>query len=287
MSEQKNVAKPKKAFVIGFPISHSKSPVIHNHWLASKQLSGKYEKIAVDPQDLKNFVTSFAQNGYRGGNVTIPHKEAVLEHVDVIHPTAKRLKAANTLWMEDGKIHADNTDGYGFLANIDQNKPDWDQNDPVKKALILGAGGASRPIIDGLLARGFEIAITNRTTARSDAIVDLFRGLGFEGRIYAIDWEERSNVLSDRSLLVNTTALGMTGQPELEIDLKDLPSNSLVTDIVYSPLKTDLLLQAEKQGNPIVDGLGMLLHQAVPGFEKWFGSRPEVTDHLRELVLSA
>ncbi len=287
MSEQKNGTEPNKAFVIGFPISHSKSPVIHNHWLTSKQLSGKYEKIAVDPHDLKNFITSFAQDGYLGGNVTIPHKEAVLEHVDVIHPTAKRLKAANTLWMEDGKVHADNTDGYGFLANIDQKKQNWDQNDPVKKALILGAGGASRPIIDGLLERGFEIAITNRTKARSDTIVDLFNGLGFEGRIHAIDWEDRNNALFDRSLLVNTTALGMTGQPELKIDLKDLPGGALVTDIVYSPLKTDLLLQAEKQGNPVVDGLGMLLHQAVPGFEKWFGSRPDVTDHLRELVLRA
>lgn len=287
MSEQKNGTEPKKAFVIGFPISHSKSPIIHNHWLTSKQLSGKYEKISVDPHDLKNFITGFAQDGYLGGNITIPHKETVLEHVDVIHPTAKRLKAANTLWIEDGKIHADNTDGYGFLANIDQNKPNWDQNDPIKKALILGAGGASRPIIDGLLVRGFQIAVTNRTKARSDAIVDLFNDLGFEGQVYAIDWKERSNVLSDRSLLVNTTALGMTGQPELEIDLKTLSEDALVTDIVYSPLKTDLLLQAEKQGNPIVDGLGMLLHQAVPGFELWFGSRPEVTDHLRKLVLSA
>lgn len=283
MSEQ-----PKNAaFVIGFPISHSKSPIIHNHWLKENDLIGIYEKIEVDPQDLGQFITSFAQNGYRGGNVTIPHKEAVLAHVDVIHPTAKRLQAANTLWIENGKIHADNTDGYGFLANIDQNKTGWDEQDQIKKSVILGAGGASRPIINGLLDRGFDITLTNRTKSRSEKIVDLFEAMGFQGKISALDWENRNQALANCSLLVNTTALGMTGQPELDIDLANLPQNALVTDIVYSPLKTGLLQQAEQRGNPIVDGLGMLLHQAVPGFEKWFGHRPIVTEQLRSLVLSA
>jgi shikimate dehydrogenase len=287
MSEQKNGKILKTAFVIGFPISHSKSPIIHNHWLNNLQIAGNYEKIAVDPHDLKEFITGFAQQGYCGGNVTIPHKEAVLAYVDVIYPTAKRLQAANTIWMENGKIHADNTDGYGFLANIDQNKPNWDQNDSVKQALILGAGGASRPIIDGLLARGFDIALTNRTKSRSDAIVDLFKSLGFEGRIEAIEWDAKNQALKDRSLLVNTTALGMTGQPELEIDLSTLPLEALVTDIVYNPLQTALLKQAQDRGNPNIDGLGMLLHQAVPGFEKWFGARPQVTQYLRDLVLAS
>ncbi|MCV6574309.1 MAG: shikimate dehydrogenase [Cohaesibacter sp.] len=287
MSEHMQDQAMKKAFVIGFPISHSKSPIIHNHWLREHQLTGIYEKIAVDPKDLKDFIRQFKQQNYQGGNVTIPHKEAVLDHVDVIHPTAKRLQAANTLWLQNGQIHADNTDGYGFLANIDQNKPYWHQNDPVKQALILGAGGASRPIIDGLLERGFDITVTNRTRERSEAIVELFIKLGYQDHIKTIDWQDRNKAMTGQSLLVNTTALGMSGQPKLDIDLSDLPKTALVTDIVYTPLKTDLLLQAQERGNPNIDGLGMLLHQAVPGFEKWFGPRPKVSEYLRNLVLNA
>ncbi|MCT4655617.1 MAG: shikimate dehydrogenase [Cohaesibacter sp.] len=283
MSEQ----SMPKVFVIGSPISHSKSPLIHNHWIKQKQLLGIYEKIEVLPQNLKSFIRDFAQEGFIGGNVTIPHKEAVLEHVDVIHPTAQRLSAANTLWLEEGKIHADNTDGYGFLANLDQNSPGWDQGSLSKKALILGAGGASRPIIDGLLDRGFDITITNRTAARTESLVDLFHTLGRGERVQMAQWQDRQVHLGDASLLVNTTSLGMTNQPPLEMDLKDLSASCLVTDIVYNPLKTELLLQAEQRGNPTVDGLGMLLHQAVPGFEKWFGTRPVVDNILREIILAA
>lgn len=287
MSEHMQDQAMKKAFVIGFPISHSKSPIIHNHWLSQHQITGIYEKIAVDPKDLKDFIRQFKQQNYQGGNVTIPHKEAVLDYVDVIHPTAKRLQAANTLWLQNGQIHADNTDGYGFLANIDQNKPYWHQNDSVKQALILGAGGASRPIIDGLLERGFDIILTNRTRERSNAIVELFTKLGYQDRIKAIDWQDRNKAMTGQSLLVNTTALGMLGQPKLDIDLSNLPKTALVTDIVYTPLKTEILLQAQERGNPNIDGLGMLLHQAVPGFEKWFGLCPKVSEHLRNLVLNA
>lgn len=276
-----------RAFVIGWPISHSKSPVIHNHWLKEYGLQGSYEKIAVEPEKLASFLTELKEGSFVGGNVTIPHKQALFDHVDVIHPTAKKLMAANTLWMEEGKLHADNSDGFGFLANLDQNCPDWD-NKTDKKALILGAGGACRPIINGLIERGFKnISLVNRTRKRAEEIARIFTNLNHQGIVKVADWQERDCLCEDIDLLVNTTSLGMTGQPALEMNLGCLPQTALVTDIVYAPLETDLLSVAQKRGNPTVDGLGMLLHQAVPGFEKWFGVRPDVTIELRELVLGA
>lgn len=281
----KNNLDNPRAFVIGWPISHSKSPIIHTHWLKEHGLEGSYEKIAVEPDKLGSFLTKLKDGDFVGGNVTIPHKEALFDHVDVVHPTAEKLGAANTLWMEDGKLHATNTDGFGFLANLDQNCLGWDKNDD-KKALVLGAGGACRPIINGLIERGFKnISLVNRTRERAEEIANVFTNLGHRGALQVADWSERDRLCKDIDLLVNTTSLGMTGQPPLEMDLGHLPDTALVTDIVYAPLKTDLLVAAEKRGNPIVDGLGMLLHQAVPGFEKWFGVRPEVTAELRALVL--
>ena len=276
-----------RAFVVGWPISHSKSPLIHGHWLKIYGITGQYEKRAVSPEDLPRFITTLADQGFVGGNVTIPHKEAILPFVDVCHQTAARLGAANTVWLEDGQLHADNTDGYGFLANLDQHQPGWDDNGEDKSALILGAGGACRPIIDGLIARGFEtITLVNRTRERAEVVASLFKNLGLGGIISVKEWDDRSALCRGQSLLVNTTSLGMDKQPPLTIALDDLPETALVTDIVYAPLMTDLLSRARERGNPVVDGLGMLLHQAVPGFEKWFGKRPEVTEDLRALALS-
>ena len=284
-----NSPSSPRAFVIGWPIAHSKSPIIHGHWLEKYGLDGSYEKVAVAPEALGDFVSSLKEQGFTGGNVTIPHKEALLKHVDVVHPTAKKLGAANTLWFEGGELHADTTDGYGFLANLDQGAAGWDKQDGSEnrgKALILGAGGACRPIILGLIERGLEeITLVNRTRQRAEDIKALFTDLDLGDKIRVEDWDDRSALCENVDLLVNTTALGMSGQPALEIDLSLLPERCLVTDIVYTPLKTDLLKQAEQRGNAIVDGLGMLLHQAVPGFEKWFGHRPEVTDELRQLAL--
>nr|WP_321442752.1 shikimate dehydrogenase [uncultured Cohaesibacter sp.] len=279
--------KAPKAFVIGWPIEQSKSPLIHGHWLREHGLAGSYEKLAVEPADLEIFIGSLRDRGYVGGNVTIPHKQAVLAHVDVIHDTARRLGAANTLWFEDDKLHVDNTDGYGFLANLDQQAPGWDQKS-AGHALVLGAGGAARPIIDGLINRGFKtVTLVNRTRARADELAALFAELGFANRVAVEDWEKRSVALEGKDLLVNTSSLGMVGQPALEISLDALPTTALVTDIVYNPLETDLLAAARTRGNGVVDGLGMLLHQAVPGFEHWFGPRPSVTKTLRSLILEA
>ena len=279
-------ASMKKAFVIGWPIAQSKSPVIHGHWLEQHGLEGSYEKIAVAPEELAGFVARMKEEGFSGGNVTIPHKAAILDHVDVIHPTAQRLGAANTIWFDGGALHADNTDGYGFLANLDQQAPGWETKDG--KALVLGAGGAARPIIDGLISRGFcTVTVVNRTRTRAEELAAHFAGLGVGEKLAVGEWEKRSDLLEGVDCLVNTSSLGMLGQPPLEITLNALPRSAIVTDIVYNPLETDILRQARDQGNRTVDGLGMLLHQAVPGFEHWFGLRPEVTDELRDLVLKA
>lgn len=279
-----------KAFVIGWPISHSKSPIIHNHWIAQYGLTSLYEKVAVEPDKLGDFLKTLSDQGYAGGNVTLPHKESVLLFVDVLHPTAKRLGAANTIWLEDGRLHADNTDGYGFLANLDQHQPGWDETCRGQSALVLGAGGACRPIIDGLLSRGVKnVTLVNRTRERAEEVASLFKNDPLDnhqsGKVQVADWDQRADLAQDQSLLVNTTALGMVNQPPLEMDLSLLSRHALVADIVYTPLMTELLAAAKERGNPIVDGVGMLLHQAVPGFEKWFGKWPEVTDQLRKLVL--
>lgn len=280
-------SKAPKAFVIGWPIAQSKSPLIHGHWLWEHDLAGSYEKIAVEPDNLEKFIGSLRDQGFVGGNVTIPHKQAVLAHVDVIHDTAKRLGAANTLWFEDGQLHADNTDGYGFLSNLDQRAPGWDAKEGGD-ALVIGAGGAARPIIDGLINRNFKtVTLVNRTRARAEELQQLFAALGFADRVLVEEWDNCSAALEGKDLLVNTSSLGMVGQPALEISLEVLPTSALVTDIVYNPLETDLLAAARARGNGVVDGLGMLLHQAVPGFEHWFGPRPTVTDALRTLVLEA
>lgn len=268
-----------KAFVIGHPIAHSRSPEIHGYWLKAHDLAGSYEAIDVAPADLREFVAGLRRNGFRGGNVTIPHKEAVFALVDRIDPAAEQIGAVNTLWFEGETLVGGNTDAHGFAANLDEFAPGWAENGP---AVVLGAGGASRAIIHALKERGVrDIRIVNRTLSRAQELRDRF-GAG----ITAHEMAAVSELLDDAGLLVNTTAIGMHGNEGLPADPAGLPEKAIVTDIVYVPLETPLLATARAQGLKCVDGLGMLLHQAVPGFERWFGCRPEVTAELRNLILA-
>ena len=267
-----------RAGVVGHPVKHSRSPIIHGYWLEQFGINGRYNRYDVKPEDFSHFVKTLSEQGLQGVNVTIPHKEAAFLALDEATERARRLKAANTLWFENGKLWGDNTDSIGFLANLDQGHPGWDIN--AKSALILGAGGAARAIIAGLQERNIEkITIVNRTRERAEELA-LMSG----GQVAVAEWSKLSFQFESADLVVNTTSLGMSGQPDLDLSLDPLGKNALVTDIVYVPLETNLLKQARLRGNPVVDGLGMLLHQAVPGFEHWFGKRPVVTDALRHLV---
>ncbi|MCL1627823.1 shikimate dehydrogenase [Roseibaca sp. V10] len=267
------------AGVIGCPVGHSRSPVLHGTWLRQLGLAGHYVPLHIETDDLADVLRAMPRMGFVGANVTVPHKEAALALADDVSETALRIGAANTLsFGPDGRIHADNTDAYGFIANLHQNAPAWQPSHGP--ALVLGAGGAARAVIVALQDAGVpEIYLTNRTAARA-------QGLATEFGVTALPWEDRAHVLRDVACVVNTTSLGMGGQPPLDIDLSALPASALVTDIVYTPLETPLLAQAQAKGCTVVDGLGMLLHQAVPGFERWFGTRPQVTDALRMAVLA-
>jgi shikimate dehydrogenase len=268
-----------KAFVIGHPVGHSRSPLIHGHWLREHGLSGSYERIDVPPADLPAFLESLAERGLAGGNVTIPHKEAAFRLVDEASLAARRLGAVNTLWLDGCRLHGDNTDVTGFVADLDQRLgPAW--SDAVETALVLGAGGAARAVIAGLLDRGIgTVLVANRTLARAEEprILD-------PDRVRALPWSGIGEALGSVGLLVNTTSLGMAGEPPLDLDLSGLPPTAAVADIVYVPLETPLLAAARARGLRAVDGLGMLLHQAVPGFARWFGVTPRVTPELRALV---
>lgn len=269
----------KKAFVTGHPIKHSRSPKIHGHWLASHGIDGSYQAIDVAPRDFAEFLSTLQANGYRGGNVTIPHKEAAFASVDRRDQAAEEIGAVNTLWFEDGRLWGGNTDGHGFAANLDQFAPGWAGNGA---AVVLGAGGASRAVIQALKQRGVvDIRIVNRTIARAEELRQRF-GSG----ISAHEMAATDELLADAGLLVNTTALGMQGNEGLSADPALLPDHAIVTDIVYVPLETPLLAAARARSLKTVDGLGMLLHQAVPGFERWFGVRPRVTPELRALIVA-
>lgn len=272
--------KAKLAGVMGHPVGHSKSPRLHGFWLEKYGIDGTYVPLCVHPVDFEQAVKGLAALGFQGCNVTVPHKENALRLADIASERAKKIGAANTLIVqEDGRIFADNTDGYGFFENLIQGAPSWDPT--AGPALVLGAGGAARAIIVALIEAGVpEIILTNRTCARAEQLAT-----ELTGSIRVVSWEDRDNCLRNINLLVNTTTLGMTGQDPLEMDLTDLPQTALVNDIVYAPLMTDLLKQAKDKGCPIVDGLGMLLHQARPGFKAWFGSDPVVDSDLRAFVL--
>jgi shikimate dehydrogenase len=265
-----------KAFVAGHPIAHSRSPLIHGHWLEQHGLAGSYERIDVEPQNFDGFFRGFAENGFRGGNVTIPHKEAAFRLADATTERARRLAAVNTLWIEDGRVHGDNTDVTGFLANLEDALGAW----RAGVALVLGAGGAARGVVAGLLERGVEkIVVANRTDGKAQELA----AFAPDG-IAPAAWRDIPALLPQADLLVNTTSLGMAGAPALDIDLAGLSRDAIVADIVYVPLETPLLRQARARGHRAVDGLGMLLHQAVPGFARWFGVTPTVTPALRALI---
>jgi shikimate dehydrogenase len=272
----------KKAFVCGHPIAHSRSPMIHGYWLRKYGIAGSYKAVDVAPEDAAEFFATLGQTGFVGGNVTIPHKEAAFAAAARRDEAAERIGAVNTLWFEDGSLCGGNTDAEGFAANLDERAPGWTK---AGAAVVLGAGGAARAVIHALKERGFgDIRVTNRTLARAAELADRF-GPGVSAHPVAATEE----LLSDAGLLVNTTALGMAGKAgagELLADPQALPRHAIVTDIVYVPLETPLLAAARRRGLKAVDGLGMLLHQAAPGFERWFGKRPEVTEELREMIIA-
>ncbi len=281
MTQASNAPAPiPLAGVIGAPIAHSKSPLLHGHWLRSMGLPGFYIPMEVSADNLETVLRTLPKAGFVGVNVTIPHKVAVLEIADQVTDRATLIGAANTLiFRRDGKIHADNTDGYGFVENLKQNAPHW--NPAAGPAAVLGAGGAARAVIASLLDSGVpEIMISNRTRIRAEALQH-----EFGTRLTVIDWVQAGNMLEDAATVVNTTSLGMVGKPELRVPLDGLQKGALVTDLVYTPLQTRLLREAQEMGCTTVDGLGMLLHQAVPGFERWFGERPTVDAATRAAVL--
>ncbi len=254
--------------------------MVHGYWLKKYGIAGEYGFCPVEPEKAEAFYRDFASSGLVGCNVTVPHKEVAAVACAWLDDAAKAMGAANTIWLgANGEVCGANTDGIGFLGNLDQWAPDWDKT--AKIAIVLGAGGAARAIVWSLLSRGLEeVHIFNRTVEKAKDLVDQF-GTG----TFAHSWDELGDYLGKADILINSTSLGMTGKPSLQVDLTALPENAIVTDAIYSPLKTDLLKAAEARGNRVVDGLGMLLHQAVPAFERWFGVRPEVDEDLRALVL--
>jgi len=268
------------AGVIGNPIAHSKSPRVHGHWLRRYGLPGHYMPLHVEEGDLRSVLRALPLMGFVGVNLTLPHKVAALQIADHHSDRAILIGAANTLtFREDGKIHADNTDGYGFIANLKQGAPSW--NPKAGPTAVLGAGGAARAVIVALADAGVpEILLTNRTRPKADAL-----RAEFGTRIKVVDWVQAGNMIEEATTVVNTTSLGMVEQPELRVPLDGLQPGTVVNDIVYTPLETPLLRTARAMGCIPVDGLGMLLHQAAPGFDRWFGKRPEVDDALREVML--
>ena len=266
------------AGVIGWPVGHSRSPRLHGYWLEQYAIDGAYVPLAVAPDRFDEALKGLQAAGFRGVNVTVPHKEAAFRACDTIDPDAERIGAVNTIMFSDnGLVQGSNTDAFGFIENIRQVIA-W----PGGVAVVLGAGGAARAVCVALIDAGAtEIRLINRTRSRAERL-----SMEFGEVIRVEDWENRSDAQSSASLLVNTTSLGMTGQPPLDLDLDALPISAIVNDIVYTPLETPLLKLARKRGNIPVDGLDMLLHQARPGFEAWFGTAPQVTEALRDFVLT-
>ncbi len=273
---------PRLAAVIGWPIGHSRSPALHGHWLSRYAVRGHYIPVAVAPDRLAGSLDALQRLGFRGCNVTLPHKEAALSLAAEATPAARSIGAANTLvFREDGGFLADNTDAHGFIANLRQSAPGWRAG--AGPALVLGAGGAARAVIAGLIGAGApEIRLANRTRARADELA-----AHFGASVTPVDWVGAAEALDGAATIVNTTSLGMQGQPPLELALDAAPAGALATDIVYQPLETPFLRAAAARGLATVDGLGMLLHQAAPGFAAWFGVVPEVDDDLRAAVLAA
>lgn len=269
---------PKQCYVIGHPISFSRSPIIHGFWLREHGLSGRYDRLDVPPEELKAFTDRIRTGEVTGCNVTVPLKRAIMPFLDELTDRARAVGAVNTVWREDGRLIGDNTDVEGFMGHLAATVPDWRAT--TNRALVLGAGGASRAILKGLMDAGLEdILLTNRT---AETALELAQAFGPAIRV--IDWPDRDKAVEQADLIVNTTALGLAGKPPLELDLSGLRPGTIVNDIVYVPLMTDLLNRAAARGGRIVDGLGMLLHQAAPGFARWFGVRPVVSPALRAVI---
>jgi shikimate dehydrogenase len=268
--------KPRAACLIGWPAAHSRSPLIHHYWLRTLGIEGGYTIEAIPPEGFAEFVQHLSRHGFVGANVTLPHKERALA-LSVPDARAKAVGAANTLWYDGDELRSTNTDIEGFIDNLDASARGWDATGDV---LVLGAGGSSRAVVFGLIERGIQrVHLANRTMERARALADQFGN-----SVHAIAWDAINEVLPRAGLVVNTTSLGMRGQPPLELDVGLLPSNAIVADLVYVPLETSLLKAARERGLKTADGLGMLLHQAVRGFELWFGQRPQVTPELRALA---
>lgn len=268
----------RRACVIGWPISHSRSPIIHNYWLRRYAIEGRYERLPVRPEDLRHFLSDLQGQGFVGCNVTVPHKEEAFRLVEAEGDAALLTSTVNTVFLRDGRPFGRSTDGEGFVGGLVAGVPGWSPRDGT--VALLGAGGAARAIAAALAGAGASrIHVFNRTPGRAEAMAG-----DFGPPVMAARWDDLADTLAEAGLLVNATSLGMEGQPPLEIRLDALPREAVVTDIVYVPLETPLLRAARARGNRTVDGLGMLLHQAVPGFELWFGVRPEVTPELRALV---
>ena len=276
------LAKIPLAGVIGHPIAHSRSPALHGFWLRRYGVKGHYIPMDVAPADLETTLRHLPKIGFVGLNVTLPHKEAILKIADVISDRAALIGAANTLiFRKDGKIHADNTDGAGFVANLRQNAPHWVP--AAGPAAVFGAGGAARAVVAALIEVGVpEIRVANRSRPRAEAL-----RADFGAKLVVYDWVQAANMLEGAATVINTTSLGMAGKPEFRVPLDALEPGAVVNDLVYNPLKTAFLAEAEERGATIVDGLGMLLHQAAPGFERWFGPTPAVDEATRQAVLSA
>ena len=267
----------RAACVIGWPIKHSRSPLIHGHWIKQHRLDAAYRGEEVKPEAFADFIARLADRGYVGANITLPHKEAALE-LSEPDDRARAIGAANTLWLDGGHLHSTNTDVEGFTANLDASVPGWDSR--PDEAVVLGAGGSARAVVYGLIERGFgRVHVVNRSLDRAEALRQRFGAAVQPAR-----WTAVPHLLERTALLVNTTSLGMAGQPPLRIDLGPLQQDTVVADLVYVPLQTPLLTAARTRGLRTADGLGMLLHQAVRGFLLWFGVRPEVTPQLRALV---
>lgn len=269
------------AGVLGAPVSHSLSPRLHNHWLRKYGLRGYYVPLEVAQKDFERVLRTLPAMGFVGANVTIPHKEAALNLADQVTDRASLMGAANTLiFQPDGRIHADNTDGYGFMANLRQNAPGWDPTSGP--AVVFGAGGAARAVVMSLLEAGVpELRLTNRTRTRADALRE-----EFGSRIKVVDWVHAGELLDGAATVVNATSLGMSGKSEFKVSLDRLDPDAVVNDIVYVPLITPFLQAAADRGARIVDGLGMLLHQGTPGFARWFGQEPVVDEDIRQAVLA-
>ena len=266
-----------RAYVLGWPVKHSRSPKIHGYWLEQLGLAGTYSYIEVPPENLAATVAELRSQGFAGANITVPHKEDIFALCDTVTPQAQAVGAVNTIWLENSTLHGDNTDIYGFTQNLTDFAPQWQTG---KTALVLGAGGAARAILHALVAQGYsKIFLVNRGLERAETLAALW-----PHHVEALTWEAGLSRLPEADLLVNTTSLGMSGQPPLKFALTGAKPSLIVNDIVYVPLQTDLLKDARSSGLTAVDGLGMLLHQAVPGFYHWFGKTPQVTPELRALI---